>query len=114
MLMNDKPKYILGLGVYTGRDQDKIRIETKCTNQFRNNVIEEKTIEEIDINYFLTPSISSKYATAIGNSYCNLVSWKIMRLIETKQLQSQYTFLHVPKSMKAMTAVKEIDQMLKI
>lgn len=37
--MREQPGYILGLGVYSGKDQDKIRIETKCTNQFRNDFI---------------------------------------------------------------------------
>ena len=26
-LLHNKPEYILGLGIYSGRDQDKIRIE---------------------------------------------------------------------------------------
>lgn len=36
MLLHDQPSYVLGLGAYSGVDQEQIRIETICTNQFRN------------------------------------------------------------------------------
>ena len=114
MILHDQPEYILGLGVYSGIDQDKIRIETKCSNQFRNDFIEENKFEEILMNPFLKPFQLSKYATGIGNFYCNLVSWKIMRFILQKKLKSQYTFLHIPKSLGTIMLVKEIDFLMKV
>lgn len=84
MLIHDQPDYVLGLGSYSGVDQDKVRIETICTNQFRNNLIDSNTPQKMEINPFLQPTNKMKYASAIGNSYCNLVSWKIMQLINQK------------------------------
>jgi len=113
MILHDQPEYILGLGVCSGVDQDKIRIETKCSNQFRNDFIEGNKFEETLISPYLKPSILTKYAEGIGNSYCNLVSWRIMQLILQKKLRSQYTFLHIPKSLGMTTLVKEIDSLIR-
>ena len=66
----------------------------------------------LEINSYLEPLTNSKYTDGIGISYCNLVSWKIMQLIFQKNLNCQYTFLHIPKSMKTQTASEEIDNML--
>ena len=112
MLIHDQPDCVLGLGTYSGVDQDKIRIETICTNQFRNNVINGDTHKKTEINHFLLPTENMKYASAIGNSYCNLVSWKIMQLINQEKLESQYTFLHVPRKIRPWITSPEIDQAL--
>lgn len=111
-LIHDQPAYIIGLGLYSGVDQGKIRIEQKCSNKFRNEYREETSLTEIEINYFLQPLRNSKYASGIGNSYCNLISYKIMKLIQSGELKAQYTFLHIPKLMKQWEAQKEIDHML--
>jgi hypothetical protein len=69
LLIHDQPSQILGLGSYSGVDQDKIRIERIATNQFRNNKIEENAPDKFEINNFLTLSISNqdfKYAEAIS------------------------------------------------
>ncbi len=55
LLLHDQPKYILGLGSYSGVDQDKIRIETICTNQFRNE-FEDGTQKQTSLTYFLQPN----------------------------------------------------------
>lgn len=39
LLLHDQPDHILGMGIYSGIDQDAIRIETIATNKFRNNPI---------------------------------------------------------------------------
>lgn len=111
MLLHDQPLYILGLGLYSGIDQDKIRIETICSNQFRNNYEGGKS-QKIQISPFLKPNSQMKFAKAIGNSYCNLISWKIMQLINKQKLHSQYIFLHIPKTMKFWIAFQEIDRVL--
>jgi len=112
MLIHDQPQYILGLGSYSGVDQDKIRIETICSNQFRNDFAEGDRYAEVEIKPFLKPTTIMKYANAIGNSYCNQVSWKIMQLISQGKLGSQYTFLHIPKTMKSWLIALEIDRAL--
>ncbi|MBU0569397.1 hypothetical protein KKB40_01280 [Patescibacteria group bacterium] len=111
-LSREQPEYILGMGVYSGKDQDKIRIETKCTNKFRNGFMNGSQLEKIDIHPFLKPHSLTKYAEGLGNSYCNLVSWKIMSKIKNGELKSKYTFLHIPKGMNVWQVVEEIDAML--
>ena len=112
LLLHNKPKYILGLGVYSGRDQDKIRIEKVCTNKFRNDFLKGDKLIEVEINLYLKPSQNSKYTQRMGNSWCNLASWKIMKLINEGKLHSKYTFLHLPKKLKTWLVVSEIDKML--
>lgn len=109
MLLHNQPPYILGLGSYSGVDQDQIRIETICTNQFRNDFIDGDQYIETAIKPFLKPTETMKYANAIGNSYCNQISWKIMQLINQGKFSSQYTFLHVPKTFDFRTAIDVID-----
>lgn len=115
LLVHDQPSHILGLGSYSGIDQDKIRIERITTNQFRNDKIEESAPDKLEINNFLSlpvPNDHLKYASAIGNSWCNLISWKIMRLIENENLRSQYSFLHIPKNFDQSLAIQQIENIL--
>ncbi len=111
MLLLDQPKYILGLGSYSGVDQDKIRIETICTNQFRNK-FDGKVLKQTKLNYLLKPNENLKLGKAMGNSHCNQVSWKIMELINGGELRSKYTFLHIPKSMPIGVATPIINQII--
>lgn len=113
MLLHDQPSHILGLGSYSGIDQDKIRIETITTNHFRNDPIEVNTPEEININNYLEISNENfKMTSALGNSYCNLISWKIMRPIEKGKLKSRYSFLHIPKGLYHTDLISLIDKMI--
>jgi pyrrolidone-carboxylate peptidase len=109
-LQSIHPKYILGLGEYSGRGQDNIRIETVCRNKFRNNVISENESSEFSIQSFLHPNESMQLANGIGNSYCNLVSYKIMQLKE--HIPFEYTFLHVPKAFNTQKATRTITNQL--
>lgn len=111
-LLHDQPSYILGLGMYTGADQTKIRIETKTNNKFGTRFLMGNEFMEKDVNPFLKPLNISEFATSIGNYYCNMVSWKIMELISHGKLKSRYCFLHIPKVMKVQIAAVEIDNML--
>jgi len=113
MLLHDQPSHILGLGSYSGVDQDKIRIETITTNRFRNDLIEDNAPEEVNINNYLeTSNENFKMASALGNSYCNLISWKIMRLIEKGKLKSRYSFLHIPRGLYHTDLISLIDRLL--
>jgi pyrrolidone-carboxylate peptidase len=103
-ITNAQPKLILGLGMYSRRDKDKLRIETQCK-------IDDKSYA---INYFLNPISRSKLAKGIGNSYCNYISAKIMEKINNGQLNSEYTFIHIPKSFSISEAVKEIGEMISV
>lgn len=112
MLLHDQPPYVLGLGTYSGADQGQIRIETICTNQFRNSYVDGNEKKVVAVNSFLFQSSQMKIAKAIGNSHCNLVSWKIMQLINQDKLNAQYTFLHIPKNIKPRVVTEMIDQEL--
>lgn len=114
MLIHDQPKHILGMGTYTGVDKDSIRIETVTKNQFRNDVIENDfpISKQIIINPFIKESENTKLASALGNSWCNLISWKIMRLIENKVLESQYTFIHIPSLFKLDYSIEVVENIL--
>lgn len=114
ILLHDQPDHILGMGLYSGVDQDAIRIETVTTNRFRNNPIDSSTESpnSLEINSFIKPTGYSKFASGLGNSWCNLISWKIMRLITSGKLKSQYTFLHIPKKLPTHRIVEILEQML--
>ena len=98
MLIHDQPPYILGLGSYSGVDQDKIRIETICSNQFRNDFVDDNQYAETEIKPFLKPTAMMKYAKTIGNFYCNQISWKIMQLINQGKLHSQILISRKPSN----------------
>ncbi len=110
-LIITQPQYILGLGQYTGRDQDKLRIETICTNKFRSTVLGNSLITK-PLSSFLKPSQHTKYAHALGNSFCNLISYYLVTAINQNTVHAQYSFLHIPKSFPITQAVSEITAML--
>jgi pyrrolidone-carboxylate peptidase len=88
-----KYDYVIGVGQYSGRDQDKIRIERSCSAQFRNK---NRGAKRIKIPYFLSENECMKLSDGIGNSYCNLLSYNIV----TKFPAIKYTFLHIPCNIK--------------
>jgi len=97
-------KHIIGIGMYSGRDKDRVRIETECSSQFRNK---KENLIRLSIPYFIDENDIFKLAKGIGNSWCNLVSF---RLIKTQKV-ANYTFLHVPRTMsvtKVANAVRTV------
>ncbi len=113
-LVLKQPKYILGIGEYSGKDQNLVRIETQCKNQFRNNPIDPSQPIETTLTWlpFVTKTDQSKIGSALGNSWCNLVSWRIMQLIKDKKLQSKYSFLHLPQSMPEEQMIKTVQNLI--
>lgn len=97
--------YVLGMGMYSGRDSDALRLETQCNSHFRNN---KDNLQKISIPYFLHADEGIKLAMGIGTSWCNLVSY---RLLKAKP-KLKYTFIHVPKLFPVNEAAKIIDQQL--
>lgn len=110
-LVKIKPEFILGLGEYSGRDQDKIRQEVRCSNKFKNETLG-KSLEKIDIEPISIDSDLVKLSKNMGNSYCNLVSYLIMKKIKSGQLKSRYIFLHLPKDMEQEIMASEINGFL--
>ncbi len=109
-LIQTQPAFILGLGGYSGIDQDKIRLETICSNKSGKKFIEGTVLTYAKMNPFLTPLPTMKYATALGNSHCNRISWEITKLINQGLLKSQYTFLHIPKKINSSIASQDIEK----
>lgn len=106
-----EPKYILGLGDYSGKDTDRLRIELSCSNKFRNKLLGER-LETFQISEFLSSQHVSKYAKGIGNSYCNLISYKFAQNILRSNLETKYGFIHIPKEFDMKEAAKEIEKLI--
>jgi len=111
-LQRTQPYHILGLGEYSERDRDKLRIETVCNNKFRNQY-EGGARQQLRINTRLQPGEKMKMARGIGSLYCNLVSYRIMQLVVARRLQPWYSFVHIPKSFDAMQAAEAIKLSLR-
>ncbi|GEM_PF-2300452 len=105
-------RFILGLGMYSGRDRDKLRMETICSNRFRNSILG-NTVKYWKINYFLKPNADVKPASGIGNSYCNYISFQIGTLIQKQNLDLHYTFIHIPKNFDKEKAITTLRHLLK-
>ncbi|RJQ26033.1 hypothetical protein C4577_04360 [Candidatus Parcubacteria bacterium] len=113
ILIYDKPEYVLGLGEYSGIDQEAVRIETVAKNQFRNDPIEPDVfLKEVCFTPFVKQVNGTKLVSGLGNSWCNFISWKILRLISNNKLSSRYSFLHVPRSFRTRNAVEIIEEMI--
>lgn len=110
-LLKAQPYYILGLGQYSGKDADLLKIETYCSNKFRNTVRGAR-YDEIRLDNFLTPGLHSRYAKSMGNSYCNLISYLIMSQIREKNLQTKNSFVHIPRSFDVHLAMNKISRMI--
>ncbi len=110
-LQEKQPTHILGLGMYGGRDRNKMRVERTCTNQFHSHRIGDSLIRH-EINYYLESSEYIKISDGIRTSYCNIVSYLIMDSILSRVLQSQYTFVHIPKGFNFTIATAEIGKQL--
>lgn len=99
----NKPEYVIGLGEYSGGDKSKLRIETLCNKNFRNKEIGDSYI--LNMSEFLKPQKNSKIASGIGNSWCNLLS---VRMINAKAYVPLYGFIHIPKAFGISKAGSEI------
>ncbi len=110
-ILNTNPTYILGLGEYSGKDRDMLKIETRCTNKFKNSFYG-STFQELPLSNFLTSGNHTHFGKSIGNSYCNLISYLLMKNINDMHLQTHYSFVHIPKTFDIEEAVVEISAML--
>lgn len=106
-----KFRYIIGMGVYSGRDKSQLRLETVYRNKFRNNIIS-KTPVTITVMPFMQPSKYLKIASGIGNSWCNLVSYKVSSLIDDDSIK--YNFLHIPKLFNEKLAIEAIKEQISL
>lgn len=106
-----KPDHILGLGSYSGRDKDKLRIELKCTNKFRNAIYGEQIVE-LELPNFLKLVEDTKYARGIGNSWCNFVSYFLMKDLKESKSKAKYSFVHIPNTFEIKQSADRINKMI--
>lgn len=97
--------YVIGMGSYSGRDHEAIRLETQCSNNFR---VRPATLRFHAISPSFAPTGPFAYAQGIGNSWCNLVSFMLLEAYPNLN----YTFLHIPKSFAITHASREIFRQL--
>lgn len=98
------PSIVLGMGLYS-RNANFIRIETNCHNEFRGEVIIEDGDEEIVMSPYFEPNTNLRRTKEMGNSWCNLVCYNIMTVLEVKN----FAFLHIPKNYDIELAAKAIE-----
>jgi hypothetical protein len=98
-----KASYIVSLGEYSGVDRDKLRYETECNKKFRNSNLAGFNILKND-NFLKTGKLS-RYTSGMGNSWCNLLS---IKMLNAPKKNYRYAFIHIPKSFDVQKAVNEI------
>ena len=83
---------IIGVGDYSGRDTNQIRIETMARNKFRNEPIANNSVAELPLDTWLRAGQHSKFAAAMGNSLCNYAAYQLTKTIIDNQLQTSVSF----------------------
>lgn len=111
-IKQEKPDYILGLGEYSGRDSSQLRLEQSCTNKFRND-IDGSILIRHKIESFIKFNNCSliKQSDGIGNSWCNLISYKVINEISQNQ---HYSFVHIPKHFDVRIATQILMDVVSI
>lgn len=100
MLLRDQPKYILGL---RRGDHDMMEIEEYCYDL--------ENEKKVKINSFLVSN--NNFSISLGdNLRVDMISFEIMKLIESGKLSSQYTLLNLPRKIKPWKMIKIIDEHL--
>lgn len=99
LIKNSNYKYIIGIGTYTSTTD--LRIELSAKNKFRNSVINnlKDSKHRLGISQFLASQDNLEkvvFGRKMGNSFCNLSSYKIREFIELHNLNCQNGFIHVP------------------
>lgn len=95
-----KPGCVIALGMYSGKDRDKLRLETQCSSRFRNTGNNNKT----SINNWLSSS-EFRVASGLGNSWCNKLCWEVTNKFADLPL----SFVHAPKGFDVDEAAKIIN-----
>ncbi len=98
---------ILGLGMYGGPDKGELRVEVVATSQFRN---QGRGGDRLRLPSFVMAGGELKEASAMGNSYCNLVSYQLARRLMSSHEGVKFSFIHIPKSFPLENAVHIIDE----
>lgn len=111
-LCHDKPDLIVGLGDYTGVDQDNLRIESYCTNSFRNEIVDWSSKIKYSLYVPERLPLGFKRGTGMWNWFCNNACYKLLKWIEWKKLKTQLVFIHIPKNYNRGEAATTISHLM--
>lgn len=100
---------VLGLGMYGGPDKESLRVELVATSRFRN---QGEVDERVVLPGFLKESPGLKETNAMGNSYCNLVSYLLVRRLESEAERIGFNFVHIPKRFSETEAARILSEQL--
>lgn len=107
-------KYIIWFWDYTGRDQDKLKFESKCNNTFRNTFSEGG--DKIQFDLFVPKTLDmEKYNVGknwMGNGFCNRACYELCRKAENEWIGVAIVFVHVPKYISFQYALNQISQII--
>ncbi len=101
-LLAEKPRHILALGIYSGRDKNHIRIETVCR----------KDAALLLIPYVFIPDDTFILAKSIGNGLCNFYTAELADFVADNLPETSVTFLHIPKNLALDKVVAAITTQL--
>lgn len=101
-------KIIIGIGAYSGKDQERIRVEQITKNKFRNQPIDKVNDYRID-SPTKNLGVEFKFACGLGNSWCNLYSYLIMK---SKSKSAKYNFFHIPNKLEVQRVSKSLSEIL--
>lgn len=107
-------KYIVWFWDYTGRDQDQLKLESKCNNVFRNSFIEGS--ETIQFDLFVPEGLNlEKYSIGknwMGNGFCNKACYELCRKAENEWVDVAIIFVHIPNNVSFEYALNQILQII--
>ena len=104
--------YILGVGIYTSK-KSKVKFEKTAKNKFRNDLIVKKAPDSYDISEFL--SVPGNIGNIIeshkmGNSWCNMTSYKIKHTLVEYEIPTENGFVHIPNLEDSLDEYTKIIQ----
>ena len=113
LLSDSSVEYVVWLGDYTWRDRNTIRVESFCTNKYRNSYIHWDTLEQ-QLLYVPHNKLTDEFLVGkwMGNGYCNASCWNILGRIQKTTRPIRMLFFHVPISYGIDSAIDQIDDLL--
>ena len=111
-LHHEKPDLIIGMWDYTGVDQDSLRIESYCTNSFRNETVDGWDQIQYPLYVPIKAPLGFKKWTGMWNWFCNNTCYKLLKWVESEKSVAKLLFIHIPKSYNWSEAVTAISHLM--
>lgn len=111
-LYHEKPDLIVWLWDYTGVDQDNLRIESYCTNSFRNDTVD--GWPQIQFPLYVPEFVPEWFKAWKGmwNWFCNNTCYKLLKWIEWNSPDTKLLFIHIPESYNWSNTVTAISHLM--